>query len=146
MSADSFVTSEICFAGFLSYLFGDESLVRIDFDERKKAAFTFHIPSLDAEEYLREYHAGTLAITDLKNFWGQHVQVSRLVREMNRNGQKTWEREEFTVLLPDSCTSRPDSFWENARTAVIQRRAERDAREARQHHQHDKQRGEYEGH
>ena len=139
VSADTFVTKELCFAGFLSYLFGDESLLRIDFDERRKASFTFHVPSLDAEEYLREYHAGTLAIADLKDFWARNVQLGRLVRDMNRSDQTVWQRDEFTVTQ-DPGPSRPDSFWENARTAVTQRRAERDAREAAQRHRHDKQR------
>jgi hypothetical protein len=130
VSVDTFVTKELCFAGFLSYLFGDESLVRIDFDERRKASFTFHVPSLDAEEYLREYHAGTLAIADLKEFWGRNVQLGRLVRDMNRSDQTVWQREEFTATQ-DPGTSKSDEWWANARRVSEQRRAERDARERR---------------
>jgi hypothetical protein len=116
VSADTFVTKDLCFAGFLSYLFGDESLLKIEFDERRKASFTFHVPSLDAEEYLREYHAGTLAIADLKDFWGRNVQLGRLVREMNRSNQTVWQREEFTVMQ-DPSPSKSDEWWANARHA-----------------------------
>ena len=137
MSADGFVTNEICFAGFLCYLFGDESLIRIEFDERRKATFHFHVPSLDAEEYLREFHAGDLAIADLKDLWGRQVQVGRLVRNLNRSGQTVWEREEFTITT-DSTSSRPESFWQDARAATAHRRAEREQRERReqQHRRH----------
>jgi hypothetical protein len=128
VSADIFITTEMGFAGFLCYLFGDESLIRIELNDTRKASFTFHVPSLDAEEYLREYHAGQLAISDYKDAVGRQTQVGRLLRDMNRSGQTVWERQDFAVQ-PDSTPSRPDSFWANARQATELRRAEREQRE-----------------
>jgi len=128
MSADCFVTTEMGFAGFLCYLFGDESLIRIELNDTRKATFHFHAPSLDCEEYLREYHAGQLAITDYKDAVGRQTQVGRMLRDMNRSGKTLWERDEFSVQ-PESIPSRPESFWANARQATELRRAEREQRE-----------------
>jgi hypothetical protein len=128
VSADVFITTEMGFAGFLCYLFGDESLIRIELDDIRRATFHFHAPSLDCEEYLREYHAGQLAISDYREAIGHHTQVGRLLRDINRSGKTIWERDEFSVQ-PDSTPSRPDSFWANARQATELRRAEREQRE-----------------
>jgi len=128
MSADVFVTTEMGFAGFLCYLFGDESLIRIELNDTRKASFTFHVPSLDAEEYLREYHAGQLAISDYKDAVGRQTQLGRLLRKLNSTGETVWEREEFTVGV-EASGSRSDEWWAEARRASEQRRTERENRE-----------------
>jgi hypothetical protein len=128
MRSDGFTTEHLCIAAFLSYVFGEESLVQITFDDKQRATFHFHAASLAAIEYTNEFHAGNLAIADLSSFWEHQTSISRRLRLVRRNNQTTWEREEFSVQ-PDSGPSRPESFWESARQATEVRRRERDERE-----------------
>jgi hypothetical protein len=90
---DGFVTTEVFFAIALLYIFGPESLTKIAFvakDERypkhQEREFSLDIPSFDAAEYLAEYKAGTLAISDLKAFARIHNDVTRIFKDMGRNG------------------------------------------------------------
>jgi len=130
MSSDGFTTSELAIAAALSMTYGEESLVRIVFDEKGYAKFSFLIASCDGELITQDYFAGQLGISDLKSFWEHQTQINRRIRVMRRNNQTVYERDEFSVA-PKDIPARPTEFWENARKAMVLRVAERNERERR---------------
>lgn len=94
MAADGFVARHEYFSAFLMYLFGDESLTRIEngIDDRGKRCrdFYFDVPSLDAEAYLTDYTAGNLSIADLKAWVTSYSRLNFICRQMHKNGDSTW--------------------------------------------------------
>jgi hypothetical protein len=131
MSADSFVSNELFFSAFCAYLFGCESLVRVEIPETGRPKWTFNIPSLDAEEYRTEFREGRLQIADLKAYTHAYSDLTVRLKEMNRDRVKVWESDTIAVS-PEVPESRPDSFWIDARKAISERRNERERREWRE--------------
>jgi hypothetical protein len=88
---DGFTTNDIWFATAMMYVFGDEALTKMTNQaaERLKA-FHLDIPSLDAEDYYREYQAGTFAISDLKAFTRSYSTVVKCMKDMMKSGQPVW--------------------------------------------------------
>jgi hypothetical protein len=94
LSADGYKTTDIWFASSMAYTFGPEALTRIENERsgqtRNTATFFFDIPSLDAEEYYREFHTGRFAVADLKTYCKVHGDITRLLREMVKRGDVSW--------------------------------------------------------
>ena len=87
--SDGYVCEDVFFAAALSYIFGDESLLTIEFVNKQKK-FRFDIPSLDGEEYLREFKSGTLAISDLMSYSRTYNWLMKTLWQMNKNNDTTW--------------------------------------------------------
>jgi hypothetical protein len=87
---DGFVTTTIGFAAALAYIFGWESLVRIEDNEDRTQRFHFDIPSLDAEEFRKEFEGGELNISDAKSLIENFSHIARTVKEMRKRNEASW--------------------------------------------------------
>ena len=87
--SDGYVCEDVLFAAALSYIFGDDSLLTIEFVNKQKK-FRFDIPSLDGEEYLREFKSGTLAISDLMSYSRTYNLLMKTLWQMNKDNDTTW--------------------------------------------------------
>lgn len=119
MTNESYSIDEVSFAGFLCFLYGPERLCRIEFDERRRAVFSFDIPVTEAENLFSEWCAGTLVVENPKALWARQCHLGNTMREMNREGTTLWER------------GRSPEWWAAARAAGEQRRREREEYEQR---------------
>ena len=94
MSADGFVTNDLWFASSLAYIFGGESLTIIEVGKSigrvRTKGFHFDVPSLDAEEYDKEFREGRLAISDLMAFTKEYSRILRLLKDLDRRGEISW--------------------------------------------------------
>jgi hypothetical protein len=122
MSVDGYQTDDIAFCAALLYVFTEDALTTIDL-QNGKAMFSLAVASLDARIYREEFDRGELNILDLKSYMRTFSWLSKIIREMRRDGQIIWQRDNKPT------PPRPESFWINARAAMAQRQAERDARE-----------------
>jgi hypothetical protein len=99
--SDGYQTRDIWFATAMAYTFGLEAMMRIENERsgqtRNTATFHFDIPSLDAEEYYREFHTGRFAIADLKTYCKIHGDITRLLREMVRRGDQSWASQSWVT-------------------------------------------------
>jgi hypothetical protein len=84
------VTQDINFAAAIGYTFGDESLLKVDFPEQGVTNFTFDAPSLDCQEYLSEFKAGTFAISDLMSYVKSYTKLVSRLKLMRRDGISSW--------------------------------------------------------
>jgi hypothetical protein len=96
MSADGFQTTDIHFAAAMLYVFGEESLTKIEITPDgygRNRDVTLHIdaPSLDCAEYFKEFQAGELALSDLKSYIRTYTWITRTLRDMKKNGTTSWE-------------------------------------------------------
>jgi len=85
---DGFVTDNVFFAAALCYLYGEESLLKIEFVNRQKR-FHLDCPSFDGEEYLREFKSGTLAISDLLAYSRTYNLLMKTLWQMNKDNDTT---------------------------------------------------------
>jgi hypothetical protein len=95
---DGYTTTNIRFTAAMAYLFGDEALVKIEtFEERNFRQSRFHldIPSLDAGEYLKDFEAGNLAITDLQAYFRSFDFIVRCTKDMARKNASVWVSPEW---------------------------------------------------
>lgn len=122
MSADLFVfkVNDLFFPAFLIYAYCtpgclDDVTRRIELLDNKTKKFTMAVPSLDAEEYLSEYHAGILGVSDLKNFGLRYSRLAFLCRGLSQSGD-VWE------------APRSEKWYAAARAGAEIKRREREAR------------------
>jgi hypothetical protein len=85
---DGFVTSEpVEVVAALLYLFGEDCVTRIVRDEYRGQTFHIDAPSEDCKLYVLEFHAGTLTISDLKQYTRIYSNTIRQLKTMQRNGE-----------------------------------------------------------
>ena len=89
---DGFVTTDLFFAVGLAYIFGENALTKIDLISgvRDTTNFVVDAPSLDCQEYHKEFESGQLAISDLMAYVKIYNKVSRILKTMRRDGETEW--------------------------------------------------------
>jgi hypothetical protein len=97
MSNDGYIADDIWFAACLMYLFGEQSLTKIEVSKSpefhrhcREVKLHLDIPSLDAQEYYKEFKAGALAISDLKSYIRTYTWITRILRDMERKTESVW--------------------------------------------------------
>jgi hypothetical protein len=90
MSNSSYRSDDLWFVSVLAYLFGEDSLTRIELDQRGKAMFYMSVPELDAIEYRREFDGKILAISDLMTYSRTYAWIAKRIRDMKRTGQTSY--------------------------------------------------------
>jgi|SRR5229473_4544219 len=95
MANDGFTTQDLAFCVAMMYTFGDEALTKIepaeDSNSRRRAQkFVLDIPSLDAAEYFKEFHAGTFGISNLLAYIKTYNNVIQILKEMHKRGETEW--------------------------------------------------------
>src|SRR5258708_2987437 len=87
MSADGFITTAIYFTAGLLYLFGEESLTKIEIAETR-ANTQFHVdaPSLDCQAYFDDYLAGNFSMADLLSYVKIYTRLVKRLKTMRRDG------------------------------------------------------------
>jgi hypothetical protein len=108
MSADGITTTDLAFCSALMYIFTEDALTTIDL-QNGKAMFSLAVPSLDADEYRKEFDENRLSISDLKTFMRTFSWLTKKMRDMRRDNETVWTREEFTVGV-EASGSRPESW------------------------------------
>lgn len=98
---DGYITTNEWFCAFLMYLFGEECLLRIEIESdgssqahgrnHRVKKFTCDVPSFDAKEYHEELKEGRLAISDLNAFASVYMRLNRILRDMTRSGETSYE-------------------------------------------------------
>ena len=84
---DNYSTTTMGFAAVLAYVYGVDSLVRVEDDVTNKGQeFHFNIPSLDAEEFKKEYDRGELNISDAKTLIAIFSRIGQTLKKMRREG------------------------------------------------------------
>jgi len=89
------------FAAGLCYVFGEESLTKIELiggDTRSRhqdRQFTLDVPSLDAAEYYQEFKEKKFAISDLFSFTLIYTGLTRRLKDMTRRGDVIWTSESW---------------------------------------------------
>jgi hypothetical protein len=86
---DGFVTDHAMFAAVLCYVFSTEALIKIDLIDFKPQ-FTLDAPSIDCDEYLKEYLAGTLAVADAQSLFTSYLMIMATVRKMRSDKRDSW--------------------------------------------------------
>jgi hypothetical protein len=94
MASDGYTSFDSDFVAAMMYVFGDAALTQIvitgDNGIRRDKEFHLDIPSLDAEEYRREFDNGHFQITDLKHYLRTRVSLVRIMKEMDRRRDTEW--------------------------------------------------------
>jgi len=90
----SYETTDTFFAAALQYLWGEDSLTRIETTQtdygRDTPTFTLDVPSDEAEELLKTFQDGELAISDLKSWARTYTWLTRRLREMKKRGETSY--------------------------------------------------------
>jgi hypothetical protein len=94
---DGYIADDLWFAAAMMYVFGEESLTKIEVAQPdefhhhcREVKLHLDIPSLDAGEYYEEFKAGALAISDLKSFVRTYTWITRILRDMRRKAESVW--------------------------------------------------------
>jgi hypothetical protein len=97
MSFDGFVTTDLFFAVGLAYIFGEESLTKIELlpGTRDNTQLFFDAPSEDCSIYRQDFLAGKLAISDLMAYTMIYNKVIRILKMMRRDGDTEWTSESW---------------------------------------------------
>jgi hypothetical protein len=94
VSADGYRTDNLFFAAFLLFTFTAEALIRIEKgtsdNGRTETTFYLDVPSLDCDEYEKEFQEGTLAISDLMSFVKAYSLLTSRLKKMTREGETSW--------------------------------------------------------
>lgn len=77
---DGYKTKDLQFAAVLAYIYTQESIIEIELINYTPH-LTLDIPSLDAEEYLKEFQAGTLACADCQAMFKAYGRILGAVRD-----------------------------------------------------------------
>ena len=65
---DGYTATDLVFGCALLYIFSENSLLRIERDPVRGQKLYIDCPSLDADEYLKEFKEGRLGISDLRSY------------------------------------------------------------------------------
>ena len=94
---DGYIADDLWFGAAMMYLFGEESLTKIEVNQSeefhkhcREVLLHLDIPSLDAHEYHKEFKAGTLAVSDLKSYIRTYTWITRILRDMRRKTESVW--------------------------------------------------------
>jgi len=93
VSTDGYQTQDMFFAATLLYLYGHEAIDKIYLDDKSRATFLLKVPSLDVAEYLTEYEAGQLAVSDLKSLRTSWEFLGGTIRFMKRQDMAMWQND-----------------------------------------------------
>ena len=91
---DGFSTTDLGFASGLLYLYGIESLNRIELVQttraRAEAEFFIDAPSLDCQSYLSDYQSGQFPIGDLKTYCETYSRLVKWLKVMRKDNETSW--------------------------------------------------------
>ena len=90
MSNSSYHSDDMWFVAFLAYLFGEDSLTRIELDERGKATFQLSVSQQEATEYHDNFECKNLAIADLMTYCRTYAWIAKRIRDMKKRGQTSY--------------------------------------------------------
>ena len=83
------IATEIFFAAALLYVFGEESLLKVEFVEtgrRRETHFHIDCPSLDAEAYWADWKSQQFAVTSLSDYTGIYSRLVGVCKQMRSDG------------------------------------------------------------
>ena len=98
---DGFVVeNDIPFAAAIAYVFGFENLISAEYvedDSRRgrRVVMTFDAPSEDCKGYRDDWDAGNFAVSDLRAYSENYSRVTRVLKQMDRNGQGLWKSDDW---------------------------------------------------
>jgi len=94
-----FETSDVWTCSVLVYLYGIDSLAKIEDQEltnrRRLTTHSLAVPSEDAKIVQQEYGSGQLALSDAKAFVAAYLQINSTQRRMRERGESQWVSERW---------------------------------------------------
>jgi hypothetical protein len=87
---DGYTTNDLVLGCALLYLYGENSLLRIERDPVRGQTLQIDCQSLDADEYFNEFKEGRLAISDLRTYMRIYDTLIRRLKDMQRRGDLSW--------------------------------------------------------
>ena len=93
MANDGYDTTDFFFAAVLLYLYTEDSLSLIRFEDsvvRESVNFRFDIPSLDAEILRNDYDNGQLPLSDARAFAYAYNAITAKVKRLRKSGESSW--------------------------------------------------------
>src|SRR5260370_35639044 len=91
MRSDGYQTSDLAFACALLYVFGEDSLLRIERDQVRGQTFFIDAPSFDCQSYFDEWTSSEgLAISNLKAYFRIYDFIVRRLKDLQRRGETGW--------------------------------------------------------